>query len=181
MGFAARGVYANPTLIEDYAFDRNSTIAEAAQLETYFLDVDATGDNDADYPAENPTSREQVDDALIRRIQHPFDTLNLVTGSEGGAYRFAQYLHYANGTATAPFKWSNPDMKDTTSHYFVGGYWPPEAPAIFFDAVPLPDARQRLLFDPRFRLPLDQIALRDSIVTTHHREYSSTKFIGEQA
>lgn len=181
IGFAGRGVYANPALIEDYAFDRISTIAEAAQLDTYFLDVDATGDNDADYSTANPTSREQVDDALIRRIRHPFDTLNLVTGSEGGVYRFAEHLHYAHGMTTVPFKWTNPDMKDNTSEFFVGGYWPPEAPAIFFDAVPLPDAQKRLFFDPRFRLPLYQIALHDSIVTTHHWEYPSTKFIDEQA
>lgn len=180
-GFAGRGVYANPALIEDYAFDRISTIAEAAQLEAYFLDVDATGDNEADYSTANPTSREQVDAALIRRIRHSLDTLNLVTGSEGGVYRFAEHLHYAHGMMTVPFKWTNPDMKDNTSKFFVGGYWPPEAPAIFFDAVPLPDAQQRLFFDPRFRLPLYQIALHDSIVTTHHWEYPSTKFIGERA
>lgn len=179
-GFAGRGVYVNPAAIKNYAFTRIRAVADATSFESYFLDVDATGETDADFSPTRQTSRRQVELALQERVALSAQTLNLVTGSEGGTAAFAQYLHYAHGMTTVPFKWTSADMKtNRKSKYHVGVYWPPEAPSIFFKSTPLPPQQKRLFFDPEFRLPLYQIALHDSLVTTHHWEYPSLKFSGE--
>ena len=72
--------------------------------------------------------------------------------------------------------WGDPDMKDKNSPYYIGGYWPPEGPAIHVKQVPLKSRYFYLYYDPRFRLPLYQIVFHDSVVTTHHWHSGSLKF-----
>lgn len=178
-GFLGRGVYVNPVAIEDYAHARISAVAGAGKLDSYFLDVDATGENSVDYTEGRRTSRREVEQALRRRLAFTSETLGLVTGSEGGVSLFARELDFAHGMTTVPFKWTNQAMTQPDSPNFIGRYWPPEAPEIFFKPVPLPQQQHRLFFAPEFRLPLYEIALHDSVVTTHHWEYSSLKFSNE--
>ena len=75
----------------------------------------------------------------------------------------------------------DPDLRDRASPWFRGAYWPPEAPALFFEPVPLKPELARFILDPAFRLPLFEVALHDSVVTTHHWGNGSLKFAGEQA
>ena len=72
--------------------------------------------------------------------------------------------------------WGDPDMKSKTSPYYVGGYWPPEGPAIHIKQVPLKPNYLYLYYDPRFRLPLYQMVFHDSVITTHHWGSGSLKF-----
>jgi hypothetical protein len=67
-------------------------------------------------------------------------------------------------------------MKDKTSKYFLGRYWPPDEPAIFFKQVPLKDEYRRIYAVPRFRLPLYQTVFHDSVIATHQWGYGSLKF-----
>ena len=70
-------------------------------------------------------------------------------------------------------------MKDSRSPYYRGRYWPDETPSLYFKPVPLKSSIARYVRSPWFRLPLYQIALHDSVVTTHHWEYGSLKFSNE--
>ncbi len=68
--------------------------------------------------------------------------------------QFAPEIAFAHGMTTAPFKWTDARMKqDPSSEYFVGGYWPPEAPDVFFKPTRLPKEAHRRFFAPEFRLP----------------------------
>ena len=70
-------------------------------------------------------------------------------------------------------------MKDRGSKYFLGAYYPPQAPAIFFKQVPMKPEYRRAFADPRFRLPLYQVVFHDSVVTTHQWGSGSLKFSDE--
>ncbi len=75
VGFGGRGVYVNPLAIVDYARTRIRAVAEAAGLDSYFLDVDATGEDFADYTEGRRTSRRAVGGgpawASGLRVGHP--------------------------------------------------------------------------------------------------------------
>lgn len=174
-GFAGRGVYASAVAAEPYAKRRIAAVAKAAGLDSLFLDVDATGLVFDDYAPGRETSEAQDADARRRRLATAA-SLGLVVGSEGGSALFAPQIAFAHGMTTQPFTWMVPEMKDKASPFYRGNYWPPEAPSLYFSPVKLKPEVARVVFDPRFRLPLYEIALHDSVVTTHHWEYGSLKF-----
>ncbi|MGO4126054.1 glycoside hydrolase [Inquilinus sp. YAF38] len=174
-GFSGRGVYASAMAAEPYARQRIAAVAKAAGLDSLFLDVDATGLVFDDYAPGRETSAAQDAEARRRRLAYAA-SLGLVVGSEGGSALFAPQIAFAHGITTQPFAWMAPEMKDKASPYYRGNYWPPETPSLYFSTVKLKPEIARVAFDPRFRLPLYEIALHDSVVTTHHWEYGSLKF-----
>jgi hypothetical protein len=174
-GFAGRGVYASAVAAEPYARQRIAVVAKAAGLDSLFLDVDATGLVFDDYAPGRETSEARDAEARRRRLAFAA-SLGLVVGSEGGSALFAPQIAFAHGMTTQPFAWMAPEMKDKGSPYYRGNYWPPETPSLYFSPVKLKPEIARVAFDPRFRLPLYEIALHDSVVTTHHWEYGSLKF-----
>lgn len=77
-------------------------------------------------------------------------------------------LAVSEGVFSPVFYWEDPDFKDRRSPYYIGGYWPPEEPKIFFDPIPLKEAFVKLYFDPATRIPLHQAVFHDAVVTTNH-------------
>ncbi|WP_248798479.1 glycoside hydrolase [Pseudomonas sp. MWU13-2105] len=180
-GFNGRGVYVNPRSVEPYARRRISAVARAGRLNSYFLDVDAAGPEFSDYTPGRETSQAQDAEARRRRLAYPVQALDLVTGSEGGQSFYAPLIAFSHGIATQPFAWMDADMrKNKRSRYYLGGYWPPETPNLYFKAVPLKPEVARFATSAEFRLPLYQIALHDSLVSSHHWEYASLKFSSER-
>jgi hypothetical protein len=180
-GFGGGGVYVNPLAVVDYAHQRISAVANAAGLDSYFLDVDATGLVWSDHTPGRLTSEAQTAAVQQARLAYSSKTLGLVTGSEGGMAIYAKDIAFAHGMTTPPFAWMDPDIgRNKASKFYRGNYWPPEAPTLFFKPTPIPDDLRRVLFAPEFKLPLYEIALHDSIITTHHWEFSSLKVAGER-
>jgi HEAT repeat protein len=70
----------------------------------------------------------------------------------------------------------DPDMENAASPYWVGRHTPADEPPIFFKRVPLKERYAYLIFDPRFRLPLYETALHDSVLATTHYARASLKF-----
>lgn len=180
-GFNGIGVFANAVAAQDYARQRMAAVTAAAGLNSYFLDVDAAGTAPADYTQGRETSERENARMLSQRLDYPSRTLGLVTGSEGGVSTFAPNIAYSHGIATQPFDWTDPDMsRNEASPFFVGQYWPPETPTLFFKTVPLKPQLALLVRSYRYRLPLYQRVLHDSLVSTHHWAYPSLKFSNEQ-
>jgi len=180
-GFNDRGAYINPLAVTDYAQKRMSAVADAAHLNSYFLDVDGTGFVWSDYTKGRETTEAQTAAAQQARLAYAADTLGLVTGSEGGMALYAKDMAYAHGMTTPPFAWMDQNVRrNKDSEFFVGTYWPPEAPSLFFKPTPIPEHLRRIMFAPEFKLPLFEVALHDSLVTTHHWQYSSLKTVGER-
>ncbi len=177
-GFKKKGYHLSPLAAQPYVENRVNGIVEQMQSDfnTWFIDCDAYGELFDDYSTTHPAT--QLDDmnARLARISWIRDTYNMVVGSEGGAAYSASTLHFAHGMTLPVIGWGDPDMKSKTSPYYVGGYWPPEGPAIHIKQVPLKPNYLYHYYDPRFRLPLYQMVFHDSVITTHHWGSGSLKF-----
>ena len=177
-GFKKKGYHLSPLVAQPYVENRVNGILEqmSSGFNTWFIDCDAYGELFDDYSASHPAT--QLDDmnARLARISWIRDTHNMVVGSEGGAAYAASTIHFAHGMTLPVIGWGDPDMKSKTSPYYVGGYWPPEGPAIHIKQVPLKPNYLYHYYDPRFRLPLYQIVFHDSVITTHHWGSGSLKF-----
>ena len=177
-GFKKKGYHLSPLVAQPYVENRVNGIIEQmpSDFNTWFIDCDAYGELFDDYSASRPAT--QLDDmnARLARIAWIRDTHNMVVGSEGGAAYSASVLHFAHGMTVPVIGWGDPDMKSKTSPYYVGGYWPPEGPAIHIKQVPLKPNYLYHYYDPRFRLPLYQIVFHDSVIATHHWGSGSLKF-----
>ncbi len=177
-GFKKKGYHLSPLVAQPYVEGRvNGIVAQMpSDFNTWFIDCDAYGELYDDYSASHPAT--QLDDmnARLARISWIRDTHNMVVGSEGGAAYSASVLHFAHGMAVPVIGWGDPDMKSKTSPYYVGGYWPPEGPAIHIKQVPLKPNYLYHYYDPRFRLPLYEIVFHDSVIATHHWGSGSLKF-----
>ena len=177
-GFKKKGYHLSPLVAKPYVENRVNGIVEQmpTDFNTWFIDCDAYGELYDDYSASHPAT--QLDDmnARLARIAWIRDTHNMVVGSEGGAAYSAATLHFAHGMTLPVIGWGDPDMKSKTSPYYVGGYWPPEGPAVHIKQVPLKPKYLYHYYDPRFRLPLYQMVFHDSVITTHHWGSGSLKF-----
>ena len=177
-GFKKRGYHLSPLVAKPYVENRVNGIVNQmpSDFNTWFIDCDAYGELFDDYSISHPAT--QLDDmnARLARIAWIRDTHNMVVGSEGGAAYSASVLHYAHGMTLPVIGWGDPDMKSKTSPYYVGGYWPPEGPAIHIKQVPLKPNYLYHYYDPRFRVPLYQMVFHDSVITTHHWGSGSLKF-----
>ena len=100
----------------------------------------------------------------------------MVIGSEGGAAYAVPVIHFAHGMMTPVIGWGDPDLKDKKSEYYLGGYWPPDGPAIFVKQAPLKEKYYHFYYDPRFRLPLYETVFHDSVIAAHQWGYGSLKF-----
>ena len=177
-GFKKKGYHLSPLVAQPYVENRVNGIVEQmpSDFNTWFIDCDAYGELYDDYSTAHPAT--QLDDmnARLARIAWIRDTHNMVVGSEGGAAYSASTIHFAHGMTVPVIGWGDPDMKSKTSPYYVGGYWPPEGPAIHIKQVPLKPNYLYHYYDPRFRLPLYQIVFHDSVITTNHWGSGSLKF-----
>ena len=177
-GFQQKGYHLSPLVAQPFVEKRVNAIVEQmpTPFNSWFIDCDAYGELFDDYSAEHPATQFDDMQARLKRIAWIRDTHHKVIGSEGGAAYAAAALHFAHGMMTPVIGWGDADMKAKDSPYYIGGYWPPEAPAIFVKQVPLKQRYLRLYFDPRFRLPLYQTVFHDSLITTNHWLSSSLKF-----
>ena len=177
-GFKKKGYHLSPLVARPYVEDRvNGIVTQMpTDFNTWFIDCDAYGQLFDDYSPSHPAT--QLDDmnARLARIAWIRDTHNMVVGSERGAAYAATTIHFAHGMTVPVIGWGDPDMKEKTSPYYIGAYWPPEGPAIHIKQVPLKPNYLYHYYDPRFRLPLYQIVFHDSVITTHHWGSGSLKF-----
>ncbi|MEU6126189.1 glycoside hydrolase [Streptomyces sp. NPDC047123] len=178
-GFGGRGCY-----LSSQAFERaeparhllaDRTRAMVANgADSYFLDVDATGELFRDHAGSHRMTKGQDRRnrlARMRRIaSHGKD--GLVLGSESAqawANRVLAFDHGA-GTPVADGLWAL--QKDREKW---GGYYPENAPGVFFKPVDLPADLATAMYDPRYRVPLYETALHGSLVNTERWELGYEK------
>ena len=154
-GFKKKGYHLSPLVAQPYVEDRvNGIVAQMpTDFNTWFIDCDAYGQLFDDYSPAHPAT--QLDDmnARLDRMAWIRDTHDMVIGSEGGSAYAAATIHFAHGMTVPVIGWGDPDMKEKTSPYYTGGYWPPEGPAVHIKQVPLKSKYLYHYYDPRFRLP----------------------------
>jgi hypothetical protein len=78
------------------------------------------------------------------------DTFGAVIGTEGCSAGVAASVQFAHGVMTPVIGWGDPDLKNKQSKYYLGAYYPPEEPQVFFKPVPLKEEYRYIYFEPRF-------------------------------
>jgi hypothetical protein len=175
-GFKQKGHLLSPLAAKPYVEQRVREQMATTHANSIFIDCDAFGEVFDDYsPNHRATQRDDVV-ARVARLRWMRDTFNAVVGSEGGVWYAADTIHFAHGMTTGVIGWGDKDLADKQSPYFLGGYFPPDGPAVFFKPAPMKDAYIKLHVDPRFRLPLYEAAFHDSVISTHHWSASTLKY-----
>ncbi|MGA4949859.1 glycoside hydrolase [Streptomyces lydicamycinicus] len=174
-GFGNRGCYLSSRAFEKaeprkhYLADRTrSMVANGA--DSYFLDVDATGEVFRDHGKGHEMTK--AGDRAMRLARMRRLSENLVLGSESAQPWANQVLAYDHGSGTpaADGLWKLERDRKTW-----GGYFPEKAPGAFFKPVKLPAELATAMYDPKYRVPLYETALHGSLVNAERWELSYEK------
>ncbi|POA47876.1 hypothetical protein C1893_12260 [Pseudomonas sp. MPR-ANC1] len=175
-GFQQSGHYTDPRCVRPLLEQRVKAISTAAGFNSWFLDAYATGMVFDSYRPGATMTQAQNAEGNVEASRWINQALQLPSGSEDGNATTAQGVLFAHGMQTPVIGWGDADMsKNPDSEYFVGKWYPPEQPAVFFKSVPIKEPYRRLHFDPASRLPLYQAVFHGSLITTHHWLYDSLK------
>lgn len=176
-GFKQIGHTLSPAAVRPHLEKRVAELMKQFRCNSWFMDCDAFGEVFDDYSPAHPMTQAQDAAERVSRMGWIRDTYQCVIGSEGGSAYAAPVIHFSHGIMTPVIAWGDVDMmKDKTSKYYLGAYWPPDEPAMAFKQVPLKEEYRRVYADPRFRLPLYETVFHDSVIATHEWGYGSLKF-----
>ena len=155
---------------------RVTALMHEFRCNSWFIDCDAAGELYDDYSPRHPATQLADMAARLARMAWIRDTFTAVIGSEGGSAYAAGTIHFAHGMMTPVIGWGDPALSERSSPYYLGGYYPADAPAVFFAQVAMKEEHRRIYADPRFRLPLYETVFHDAVVATHQWGYGSLKF-----
>jgi len=175
-GFQQTGHYTNTRCVTPLLEARIPPIAKAGGYNSWFIDVFATGMVFDDYRPGATMTMAQNSTANVAAMRWISEARQLPTGSEGGNAINAAGPIFAHGIETPGFGWGDAELrKDKESPFFLGNWYPPDRPSVFFKAVPLKEPYRTLYFDPRTRLPLYQAVFHDAVIVTHHWAFDQLK------
>ena len=181
-GFQRTGHYTNARCVMPVLKGRIPPLAKAAGFNSWFLDVYATGMVFDDYRQGAPMTMAENAAVDIEAMRWVSETLQLPLGSEGGNAAGAAGTLFGHGIETPVIGWGDSDLqKNSSSPFFLGGWYPPDAPSVFFKPVPMKEPYRTLYFDPRTRLPLYQAVFHDSVIATHQWGFDQLKLANVNA
>jgi hypothetical protein len=174
-GFKQKGFTLSPDAARPFVEKRVSGLMAAFHANSWFLDCDGFGEYFDDYSDRHPATQQSDMQSRISRMAWIRDTFGAVVGTEGCSAGVAGTVHFAHGVMTPVIGWGDPDLTNKESKYYLGAYYPPEAPQVFFKPVPVKEEYRYIYFEPRSRLPLFQTVFHDSVIATHHWSFASLK------
>ncbi len=181
-GFQQSGHYTDPRCVRPLLEARVKAVQAKTGFNAWFLDAYATSMVFDSYRDGASMTQAQNAEGNINASRWINTALKLPAGSEDGNALTAQGILFAHGMQTPVIGWGDQDMtKDKQSPYYVGNWYPPEQPAVFFKTVPLKEPFRTVYFAPAMRLPLYQAVFHGSVITTHHWLFDSLKLSNVQA
>ena len=175
-GFQQSGHYTDPRCVRPLLEARTKAVQDRAGFNAWFLDAYATSMVFDSYRDGAAMTQAQNAEGNIDASRWLNSVLKLPAGSEDGNAITAQGILFAHGMQTPVIGWGDRQMtKDKQSPYYVGNWYPPEQPAVFFKPVPLKEPFRTVYFEPSMRLPLYQAVFHGSVITTHHWLFDSLK------
>ncbi|MGU9859201.1 glycoside hydrolase [Pseudomonas sp. LF245] len=175
-GFQQSGHYTDPRCVRPLLEARAQAVQAKAGFNAWFLDAYATGMVFDSYRDGAPMTQAQNAAGNIDASRWLNAARQLPTGSEDGNAITAQGILFAHGMQTPVIGWGDPAMtQDKQSPHYVGNWYPPEQPTVFFKPVPLQEPFRTVHFEPSMRLPLYQTVFHGSVITTHHWLFDSLK------
>ncbi len=181
-GFQQSGHYTDPRCVRPLLEARVKAVQAKAGFNAWFLDAYATSMVFDSYRNGAEMTQAQNAEGNIDASRWLNTVLKLPAGSEDGNAVTAQGILFAHGMQTPVLGWGDRAMtKDKQSPYYVGNWYPPEQPTVFFKPVPLNEPFRSVYFDPTMRLPLYQAVFHGSVITTHHWLFDSLKLSNVRA
>ncbi len=181
-GFQQSGHYTDPRCVRPLLEARVKAIQAKAGFNAWFLDAYATSMVFDSYRDGARMTQAQNAEGNIDASRWLNTALKLPAGSEDGNAITAEGILFAHGMQTPVIGWGDHAMaQDKQSPYYVGNWYPPEQPAVFFKSVPLKEPYRTVHFEPTLRLPLYQTVFHGSVITTHHWLFDSLKLSNVQA
>ncbi|MDF3199963.1 glycoside hydrolase [Pseudomonas sp. 1912-s] len=181
-GFQKSGHYTDPRCVRPLLEARIKAVQARSGFNAWFLDAYATSMLFDSYRTGASMTQAQNAEGNIDASRWISTVLKLPAGSEDGNAITAQGILFAHGMQTPVLGWGDKEMtQDKQSPYYVGAWYPPEQPAVFFKPVPLKAPFRTVYFDPTMRLPLYQSVFHGSVITTHHWLFDSLKLSNVRA
>lgn len=174
-GFQQAGHYTDPRCVRPLLQARTRAVQESVGFNSWFLDAYATGMLFDSYRRDAPMTQAQQAQGNIAAARWVGETLQLPVGSEDGNAVTAQGILFAHGMQTPVIGWGDADFKDKQSPYYLGNWYPPQQPSVFFRPAPLKEPYRSLHFAPATRLPLYQAVFHGSVITSHHWLFDNLK------
>ncbi|MBY8844462.1 glycoside hydrolase [Streptomyces sp. SP2-10] len=176
-GFGGRGCYVSSEALRRAETSRHHLADRTREMtangaDSYFLDVDAAGELFTDHTPTHPMTKAQDRRNRLERMARLSGDRSLVLGSESAGSWANGVLSFSHGSGTPVTDRLWRLERDRTTW---GGYAPAGAPAIFFKPVRLPDDIAKAMYDPRYRVPLYQTVLHDSVISTERWELPWSK------
>ncbi|MGW0732308.1 glycoside hydrolase [Streptomyces sp. NPDC002851] len=171
-GFADRGCYLSSQAFarsepsKHYLADHTRKMV-ATGANSVFLDVDAAGELFSDFTKAHPMTKKQDRANRMERMRALSERHKLVLGSETAVSWSAPALTFTHGAQTPVNDglWKFQAEKDKW-----GGWYPADAPGQFFKKGKLPASLATSMYDPRYRIPMYETALHDSVISTDRWE-----------
>ncbi|MBK5413055.1 glycoside hydrolase [Pseudomonas sp. TH34] len=181
-GFQKSGHYTDPRCVRPLLEARIKAVQAKSGFNAWFLDAYATSMLFDSYRTGASMTQAQNAEGNIDAARWINTALKLPAGSEDGNAITARGILFAHGMQTPVLGWGDREMtQDKQSPYYVGAWYPPEQPAVFFKSVPLKEPFRTVYFDPAMRLPLYQAVFHGSVITTHHWLFDSLKLSNVRA
>ncbi|KAF1009837.1 MAG: hypothetical protein GAK32_01893 [Pseudomonas fluorescens] len=181
-GFQQSGYYTDPRCVRPLLQARVQAVQARAGFNAWFLDAYATAMVFDSYRSGATMTQAQNAEGNIDASRWINTALKLPAGSEDGNAITAQGILFAHGMQTPVIGWGDNEMtRNKQSPYYVGNWYPPEQPSVFFKPVPLKEPFRTLYFEPTMRLPLYQAVFHGSVITTHHWLFDSLKLSNVRA
>ncbi|GGU97341.1 hypothetical protein GCM10010260_36430 [Streptomyces filipinensis] len=176
-GFGDRGCYVSSEALRHaepsrhYLSDRTRKMT-ADGANSYFLDVDAAGELFTDHSPAHPMTKAQDRRNRLARMAWLSGDRRLVLGSESAGSWANGVLAFSHGSGTPV---DDRLWKLERDRAAWGRYAPAAAPGVFFQPAHLPADLAKAMYDPRYRVPLYQTVLHDSVISTERWELSWSK------
>lgn len=142
-------------------------------INSYFLDVDATGLLHDDYSPLHPMNAKKDMENRIKRLNYISKNEKLVLGSETAVYWAIPSLAFAHGNFSV---FNSPHWQLSRQHKIYGRWYPTERPEFFFKTIKAPEDYENTRYNPLYRIPLFQYVYHDAIISTDRWEIPITKF-----
>lgn len=177
MGFHNRGCYLSSQALKQRPSVLEQRVATMTSngVNSYFLDVDATGATFDDYSVVHPMSQEQDRRNRLARMRELGE--RFVVGSEAAEPWANDVVDFSHGSSTPALA---PLWDAERDRQYWGGYAGPNGADIFLRKVDLTPTLHTVLFDPKYRIPLYEAVLHDSVVSLDRWELPFNKFPAEQ-
>jgi hypothetical protein len=177
--FLGIGRKLNPTLSLPLVKKRvDGILNQGIKFNSWFIDCDGTGEFLDDYTPGRMTSQKEDLDARIIRMAWVGEERKMVVGTEVGNDFCARVIAFGHGMTTPVIEWSDKDMrKNKDSEFYVGDYYSINGgvPTKYAKEVKIKPLYKYVYFDCRYNLPLYQLVYNNSVITSHHWEWSTLK------